>query len=147
MLEFFDSLKNYDDEGGSYVFEIDKYMPNDYTHGRSDDDGYKIVYYGSRHFLTFPEVATFTMCCLAEFTNGYLGETDSVCGFVFHYDMQKQFRREISVRVHAHGGITMKLLQTENGETSVLKEEKYPFDRDTQSIFKVVLQSTEKEIS
>ena len=147
MLEFFDSLKNYDDEGGSYVFEIDKYMPNDYTHGKSDDDGYKIVYYGSRHLLTFPEVATFTMCCLAEFTNGYLGETDSVCGFVFHYDMQKQFRREISVRVHAHGGITMKLLQTENGETSVLKEEKYPFDRDTQSIFKVVLQSREKEVS
>ena len=74
MLELTNALNNYDDNGGSYVFEIERYMPNEYTHGKSDDEGYKIVYYGSRHLVIFPDVATFSMQCTMRFVNGYLGE-------------------------------------------------------------------------
>lgn len=146
MLQLINNLQAHDDENLSYVFETEKYMPNEYLHGKADKDGYKICYYGSRHLVVFPSVTTFDMQCDVEFNEGFLGEVNSDCGFVFGYDRTISKRHEIFVRFRPHGGVVIELYLIDCAEKTVLKKQEYEFDRETQDKFAAHLRVSENKV-
>lgn len=150
MLNFFDSLKNYEKKHKQpYSIELEKDDPYDHFNGEVNPErGLGLTFTGCRRYINVPEVKTFSMQCNVLHNKGFCTKRSVAWGVVFGYDRRNRVGYELEVkRLPDEEGTAIALYYVRRLKRELILENKYDFLQNADIVYPFDMQVTETGVS